>query len=113
MAHRGGKASTSLGRDSQPKYLGIKCSDGQTVKPGMIIVRQRGTHFIAGSNVKRGNDDTLYAMAEGRVAFRAKKKICFDGSARLAKIVTVVATKPTPAHSQKPVEKKRASVKKA
>lgn len=89
MAHRGGKASTSLGRDSQPKYLGIKLFAGQKVKPGSIIVRQRGTKYLPGIHVKRGKDDTLYAVKEGVIAFRTTKKTTFDGSRRLVKVVNV------------------------
>ena len=59
--------ATKLGRDSQPKYLGVKLFAGQKVKSGMIIIRQRGTKFLAGKNVKRGADDTLYALKEGKV----------------------------------------------
>jgi len=81
--------ATKLGRDSQPKYLGVKLFAGQKVKSGMIIIRQRGTKFLAGKNVKRGADDTLYALKEGKVKFTTKRKIKFDGSQRLAKVVNV------------------------
>jgi len=90
MAHRAGKASSKLGRDSQPKYLGIKLFDGQKVKPGSIIVRQRGTRYLPGSNVRKGKDDTLYAISQGTIKFRTIKKICFDGSRRIAKMVNVI-----------------------
>ncbi|MEK7146794.1 MAG: 50S ribosomal protein L27 [Patescibacteria group bacterium] len=89
MAHTKAKGSTKLGRDSESKRLGVKRSDGQAVKLGEIIVRQRGTHFFPGLNVKRGGDDTLYAIKAGRVNFQTKKRIRFDGSKRLAKIVNV------------------------
>lgn len=79
-----------LGRDSQPKYLGVKLSEGEKVRQGMVIIRQRGTKFLPGKNVKRGGDDTLYSMKEGIVRFTAKNKMKFDGSQRLAKIVSVV-----------------------
>ncbi len=82
--------ATKLGRDSQPKYLGVKLFDGQKVKPGMVIVRQRGTKFLAGKNVKRGADDTLYALKEGIVKFQTKKKIRFDGTRRKVKVVNVI-----------------------
>ena len=65
--------TTTLGRDSKPKYLGIKLSGGQNAKPGDIIVRQRGSKFIAGNNVKKGKDDTLYSIAKGIVKFTTKK----------------------------------------
>ena len=78
-----------LGRDSNAKYLGIKLSGGQKTQPGSIIVRQRGTKFIPGKNVRRGKDDTLYAVAKGVVEFVTKKIRKFDGSRRVAKVVNV------------------------
>ena len=89
MATTKSAGATKLGRDSQPKYLGIKIFGGSKVKPGMIIVRQRGTKFLAGKNVKRGGDDTLYAMKEGLVRFTTKKKKLFNNSQRIVKIVNV------------------------
>jgi len=89
MAKTKAAGATKLGRDSQPKYLGIKISDGQSIKPGQIIIRQRGTKFLAGKNVKRGSDDTLYALKEGVVRFKIKKKRRFDNSRRIAKIVNI------------------------
>lgn len=89
MAHTKAKGSTKLGRDSESKRLGVKRSDGQAVKLGEIIIRQRGTHYFPGLNVKRGGDDTLYAIKAGRVSFQTRKKIRFDGSKRIAKIVNV------------------------
>ncbi len=91
MAHTKSAGAAKYGRDSQPKYLGVKKSDGSRVKTGDIVVRQRGTKFIAGVGIKRGGDDTLYAVAEGLVRFRNHRKIRFDGSRRLAKMVSVVA----------------------
>lgn len=81
--------ATKLGRDSKPKYLGVKLYAGQKTKPGMIIVRQRGTSVLAGKNVKRGADDTLYALKQGTVKFSTKRKKKFDGSSRLVKVVSV------------------------
>jgi large subunit ribosomal protein L27 len=69
MAHKMGAGSTKNGRDSNPKFLGIKCYAGELVSPGNIIVRQRGTRFNAGRNVGIGRDHTLFALAEGYVAF--------------------------------------------
>ena len=89
MAKTKAAGSTKLGRDSRPKYLGIKLFAGQKVKAGGIIVRQRGTKFFPGKNVRRGSDDTLYALKEGLVKFKTKKKKNFDGSQRVAKIVNV------------------------
>lgn len=90
MATSKSSGSTRLGRDSQPKYLGIKLFEGQKVRPGMIIVKQRGTKLLPGKNVKRAGDDTLYAMKEGVVHFATKNKRKFDNSQRLAKVVSVV-----------------------
>ena len=89
MAKTKASGVTRLGRDSQPKYLGIKISEGEKVRPGMIIIRQRGTKFLPGENVKRGSDDTLYALKEGVVRFTAKRKKCFNGSVRTVKVVNV------------------------
>jgi large subunit ribosomal protein L27 len=78
-------------RDSQPKYLGVKKGDGQSVKTGQIIVRQRGTKIEAGKNVKVGSDHTLFAMREGKVAFKTTRKTRFDGKVVAKKMVHVVA----------------------
>lgn len=69
MAHKKGQGSSSNGRDSKPKYLGVKCSDGTAVRAGNIIIRQRGTKIKAGRNVGMGRDFTLFAMADGVVRF--------------------------------------------
>ena len=85
--------STKLGRDSESKRLGIKASAGELVKIGDIIIRQRGTKFLTGKNVRKGSDDTIYSMAIGKVSFSTKRKMLFDGSRRLAKVVSVDPTK--------------------
>lgn len=90
MAKTKAAGATKLGRDSLPKYLGVKLFGGQKAKPGMIIIRQRGTKFLPGKNVKRGKDNTLYAVAKGVVKFGTKRKRRFDNSQRIAKIVNVV-----------------------
>ncbi|KPV40640.1 50S ribosomal protein L27 [Thiohalorhabdus denitrificans] len=72
MAHKKAGGSTRNGRDSESKRLGLKRSGGQAVKAGNILVRQRGTRFHPGANVGRGNDDTLFAKADGRVVFERK-----------------------------------------
>ncbi len=69
FAHKKGVSSTRNGRDSHSKRLGAKAGDGELVKTGSIIVRQRGTHFHPGTNVGIGKDDTLFALVPGRVAF--------------------------------------------
>ena len=89
MAKTKATGTTRLGRDSQPKYLGVKLFAGQKVKPGQIIIRQRGTKFLPGKNVRQGKDDTLYASKEGVVSFRTKRKRSFDNSQRVAKVVNV------------------------
>ena len=89
MAKTKSGGSTQLGRDSRPKYLGVKLFGGQKVQPGSIIIRQRGTKFLHGKNVRRGNDDTLYAIVKGIVKFTTKRIKKFDGSKRIAKIVNV------------------------
>ncbi|MBU0750469.1 50S ribosomal protein L27 [Patescibacteria group bacterium] len=82
--------SSKNGRDSNPKYLGVKLADGQAARPGMVIVRQRGTKIDAGLNVKVGRDHTLFSMAEGKVAFRTKRKTGFDGQTFRKKVVDVL-----------------------
>lgn len=90
MAKTKAAGATKLGRDSQPKYLGVKLFGGQKAKIGQILVRQRGTKFLPGKNVKRGNDDTLYALKEGQVSFSTKKKRRFDNRQRVVKVVNIV-----------------------
>lgn len=90
MAHTKAIGSTQLGRDSQPKYLGVKLYDGQVAKPGAIIIRQRGTKFFPGKGVRKGSDDTIYAVVNGKVKFTTKKRKRYDGTHRLVKIVNVL-----------------------
>lgn len=73
MAHKKGQGSTRNGRDSNPKYLGIKLYGGERAKSGAIIIRQRGTPVKPGFMVARGKDDTLFAMCDGSVLFRSGK----------------------------------------
>ncbi len=73
MAHKKGMGSTRNGRDSNPKFLGVKAYGGEFVKAGSIIVRQRGTKFHPGHNVGRGGDDTLFAKATGTVRFQRSR----------------------------------------
>ncbi|MCD6528239.1 50S ribosomal protein L27 [bacterium] len=89
MAKTKSAGATRLGRDSQPKYLGVKLYEGQIAKPGSIIIRQRGTKFLPGKNVRRGSDDTLYAIKKGVVRFKTKRIRRFNNSQRIAKIVNV------------------------
>jgi large subunit ribosomal protein L27 len=76
--------------DSNPKYLGVKLADGQLARPGMVIVRQRGTKVEAGKNVRVGKDHTLFAVASGKVVFRTRRKINFTGRTLVKKVVDVV-----------------------
>ena len=90
MAHTKAIGSTQLGRDSQPKYLGVKLYAGEPAKPGSIIIRQRGTKFFPGKGVRKGSDDTIYAVIKGTVKFTTTKRKRYDGTHRLVKVVNVV-----------------------
>ncbi len=74
MAHKKGVGSSRNGRDSKPKYLGVKRFGGETVRAGNILVRQRGTKIHPGRNVRRGADDTLFTVVDGVVKFEHKDK---------------------------------------
>jgi len=74
MAHKKGVGSTKNGRESESKRLGVKKADGQTVIAGNILVRQRGTKIHPGVNVKRGSDDTLFTLINGKVKFEYLRK---------------------------------------
>lgn len=73
MAHKKGQGSSRNGRDSNAQRLGVKRFGGEKVTAGSIIVRQRGTKFHPGINVKRGSDDTLFALVDGYVKFEVKR----------------------------------------
>ena len=90
MAHTKSLGSTKLGRDSAAQRLGVKINHGEAITAGQIIIRQRGSKYLAGANVRVGKDDTLYAATNGKVQYKTKHKICFDGSRRAAKMVSVV-----------------------
>ena len=74
MAHKKGGGSTRLGRDSQSKRLGVKRYDGQAVRAGTILVRQRGTRIRQGNNVGLGRDHTLFALVDGKVKYEPATK---------------------------------------
>ncbi len=97
MAHKKAGGSTALGRDSRSQRLGIKVFGGQVAKVGNIIVRQRGTKWHPGKNIRIGNDDTLYAVASGVVKFTSKKVKGFDGNLHLRKFVHIVPATATAA----------------
>jgi large subunit ribosomal protein L27 len=90
MAHKKAAGSTSLGRDSESKRLGVKVTDGQMAKSGSIIIRQRGTKYHPGLNVGIGKDDTLFATSQGTVKFTTKKLKKFNGQLKSSKIVNVI-----------------------
>lgn len=89
MAHRKAGGTASNLRDSKPKYLGTKLYAGETAKAGSIIIRQRGTKILAGKNIGVGKDHTLYALKEGKVSFSSKRKVHFDGTTKVKKVVNV------------------------
>jgi len=91
MAHTKSGGSTKLGRDSESKRLGVKRQEGQIVNAGEILIRQRGTKYFPGVNVKKAKDDTLYALRAGVVKFVSKKKIRFDGNSRKVKVIQVLS----------------------
>ena len=86
MAHKKGQGSTQNGRDSNPQYRGVKAYGGQRVTSGSIIVRQVGTKFKAGRNVRRANDDSLFAVAEGETL--TFDKVCLVGGEGAGRIGT-------------------------
>ncbi|MDQ3077166.1 MAG: 50S ribosomal protein L27 [bacterium] len=89
MATKKAGGSAKNLNDSNPKYLGVKANMGETVKIGSVIVRQRGTVFLAGSNVGVGKDHTIFALKAGVVEFKNKRKMNFDGSKSTRKLVNV------------------------
>lgn len=90
MAHRKSAGSTELGRDSKPKYLGIKISGGAEAKAGSIIVTQRGTKFRPGKNVKLSEDDSIFAIKKGKVNFEEKRIKKYNGKIYRVKFVNIV-----------------------
>ena len=89
MAHRKAGGTAKNLRDSNAQYLGIKLADGQKAKSGSIIVRQRGTVILAGSNVGLGKDHTLFALKPGTVKFGSRRKTSFNGKTVVKKTVSV------------------------
>lgn len=89
MAHRKAGGSAKNLTDSNPKYLGVKLADGQKAQSGAIIVRQRGTKFLAGQNVGIGKDHTLFALKDGVVKFTSKRHVRFNGKTIRKNIVHV------------------------
>lgn len=89
MAHKKAGGSTSLGRDSAAKRLGVKIFGGQKANVGNVIIRQRGTKYYPGKNVQLGKDDTIYALQSGTVQFHKKKVRCFDGNLVTKTVVNI------------------------
>ncbi len=90
MAHRKAGGSAKNLRDSNPKYLGVKLHDGQKVGRGMVIVRQRGTKILPGTNVGCGHDHTLFALKDGVVRFAKKRHTHFDGTTLVKKVANIL-----------------------
>ncbi len=93
MAHKKAGGSTALGRDSVSKRLGVKIFGNQAVKTGQVIIRQHGSKYQAGKNVRMGGDSTLYALTSGKVKFQNKMVKKFHGNLRKTKVVSVEASK--------------------
>ncbi|MEK7650071.1 MAG: 50S ribosomal protein L27 [Patescibacteria group bacterium] len=90
MAHTKAGGSTANLRDSNPQYLGVKLFGGQKAQNGSIIIRQRGSKFMPGEGTRKGKDDTIYAIRDGKVVFADKRKRHFDGTIVVRKMVSVV-----------------------
>ncbi len=90
MAHKKAAGTTKNGRDSNPKYLGVKINHGQAITVGQIILRQRGTTVLPGDNVGTGKDYTLFALKDGKVSFSSKRKTSFNNDIVRKKVVSVL-----------------------
>ena len=90
MAHKKAAGTTKNGRDSNPRYLGVKIADGAIATVGSIILRQKGYNIMPGRNVKMGKDYTIYAVKDGKVKFAAKRKMSFDNKVSVKSIVSVI-----------------------
>jgi large subunit ribosomal protein L27 len=90
MAHKKSAGTTKNGRDSNPKYLGIKITEGDRAQIGSVIIRQRGTDVLPGKNVGIGKDHTLFALVDGIVKFGTKRKTHFDNTVVTKKVVHIV-----------------------
>jgi large subunit ribosomal protein L27 len=90
MATKKAAGTTKNGRDSNPRYLGVKITDGDVAQIGSIIVRQKGANVMPGHNVKMGKDYTIYAVKAGTVKFASKRKMAFDNKVEKKSIVSVI-----------------------
>ena len=91
MSHKKAGGTAKNLRDSNPQYLGVKLYDGEKAQTGSVIIRQRGTKYLAGENVGVGKDHTLFALTDGKVAFSTVKKTRFDGKTTQKSRVSVVS----------------------
>ena len=114
MAHTKAKGTTKLGRDSESKRLGVKIYGGSPIKCGQIIIRQRGTQYTPGEGVRRGGDDTLYAIRDGVVLFKAIRYANFNGNKKVKQRVSVETRSQKPeARDQKTETSKKTTPKKS
>lgn len=90
MAHKKAGGSAKNLTDSKPKFLGVKLFAGQAAKKGAVIIRQRGTRYLPGLHVGLGKDHTLFALADGVVSFRSKRKTSFAGKTVIRPVVDVL-----------------------
>lgn len=90
MAHKKSAGVSKNGRDSNPKYLGVKLNHGQSAKAGSVLVRQRGTDVLAGKNVSMGKDHTLFSLVDGKVSMGYKRKVHFDNTVKVKKTISVI-----------------------
>ena len=106
MAHKKGGGSSSNGRDSESKRLGIKLSDGQAVRAGGIIIRQRGARWVENRNVGRGRDFTLFSLIDGKVKFESGQRVSVYPLGTEPKPVAAAPAKPAVA-AAKPAPAKK------
>ena len=90
MAHKKSAGSTQNGRDSGPKYLGVKITEGDSAQAGSVLIRQRGTDVLPGRGVRLGKDHTIFSLISGTVKFSTKRKTHFDNTVMTKKVVSVV-----------------------
>ncbi len=89
MAHKKSAGVSKNGRDSNPKYLGMKLTPGATARPGSVIIRQRGSDVMPGKNVGMGKDHTIFSLVEGIVSMSYKRKVNFDNTVSKKKVISV------------------------
>jgi large subunit ribosomal protein L27 len=90
MAHKKSAGSTQNGRDSNPKYLGVKITEGDKAQAGSVLIRQRGTDVLPGKGVGMGKDHTIFSLISGKVKFSTKRKTHFDNTVMTKKVISVV-----------------------